>query len=122
MKMIVSTIPHKTQRYDTCGDWFFDESGNLHVNISSMGDWRCEALVAVHEIVEALLCKARNIPQHVVDAFDKRLIAENYQGEPGDHPQAPYHAEHCFATAFERMLCAALAVDWEEYAVKVEAL
>lgn len=111
MNITIKTIPHKEQRYDTAGDWFFDEAGDLHLRVSAMGDWRYEALVALHEFAEVVLCKARNILQEEVDAFD--FAAGNY--EPGDSPDSPYYREHFFATTVERLLAAELGVDWHTY-------
>ena len=35
--------------------------------------------------------------------------------DAGDDPEAPYEHEHCLATAIERILCAELRVNWEDY-------
>ena len=51
MKIIIETIPHDHQRYNTVGDWQFSPDGTLHVKVSEMDDWRHEALIAVHEVV-----------------------------------------------------------------------
>lgn len=116
----IKTIPHKEQRYDTVGDWY-EEDGIQKFRVSDLGDYRMEAMIAIHELVEQVLCKAGNIPQQVVDEFDtvyEKNRAEGrdaFDGEPGDHPQSPYQREHCYATAVERMLCAAFGINWEEY-------
>lgn len=70
MKITIETIPYDQQRYPTVGDWTFDKEGNLLIRVSGMGDWRKEALVAVHELVEVLICKQRGITQEQVDKFD----------------------------------------------------
>ncbi len=31
MKIIIETIEHTTQRYETCGDWYYTEDGTLHI-------------------------------------------------------------------------------------------
>ena len=41
---------------------------------------------------------------------------------PGDHPKAPYRAEHFFATNLERLFSSELGVDWFEYDRDVDAL
>lgn len=128
MNITVRVIDHKLQRHDTVGDWFHDESGNLYINVSAMGDWRHEMLVAFHEIAEALCCKEHGVRQMDVDHFDRALLAQRekmttlYDGEPGDHPEAPYRREHFFATTVERLLAAELGVDWSEYDAAVNAL
>lgn len=122
MKIMIQTIPHDQQRYETCGDWWFDASDNLHVSVSEMGNRDYEALIAVHEVVEALACRAHGVLERDVSAFDKGLLAGGYTGEPGDHPAAPYRREHCFATGIERLLAAELGVDWGPYSDAVEEL
>jgi hypothetical protein len=118
MKITIETIPHNQQRYKTCGDWQW-VNGDLVVYVSEMGNWGYEAAVGIHEAVEAILCRAAGVPGTLVDAFDKA-----YDGidEPGDEADAPYRNQHCFATAVERMLIAALGVKWSSYEQAIEAL
>jgi hypothetical protein len=125
MRITIETIPHENQRYPTAGDWLWPNEHNLLIRVSEMGDWRKEAAVAVHELVEAILCKADGVAEDAVDAFDRAYEADRTSlddSEPGDDPTAPYHRQHCFATAVERMLIAALGVPWSEYDAAVEAL
>jgi len=125
MNIKIEVIPHDQQRYPTCGDWFFDADGNLTIRVSRMSDWRHEALVAVHELVEVLLCKQRGISQSEVDAFDKQFEANRPEGnedEPGDDPDAPYRKEHFFATNLEALLSAELDVEWPTYEKEVQSL
>lgn len=119
MKITIKTIPHDKQRYETCGDWGFDQNGDLDICVSAMGDWRYELLVGVHELIEAALCKHRGIAGEAVDAFDKDFGGD---GEPGDDPRAPYHKEHRSATNVEMRLAAELGVDWIAYDDAVLAL
>lgn len=128
MKISIESIEHSKQRYPTAGDWFFDKKGNLHIKVSRLGDWRMEALVAVHELVEALLCNNRGITQEQVDRFDMQFEDERVCGihaledEPGDDKNSPYRDEHCIATAVERLLCAELGLAWNDYDAKIQAL
>jgi hypothetical protein len=124
MRITIETIPHASQRYPTVGDWMFIEPNELRIRVSEMGDWRKEAAVAVHELVEAILCRNDGVSEAAVDAFDRSFDPEPdaFNQEPGDDPGAPYHRQHCFATAVERMLIAALGVSWVEHEAKVEAL
>lgn len=123
MKIIIETIPHKEQRYPTVGDWTYDpEKKNLSIKVSETSDWRYEALVAVHELVEILLCMQRGIAQDSVDEFDtefEKVRAKNIaiigEQEPGMMVSAPYHKEHMFATILERQLADQLGVDWDKY-------
>lgn len=125
MRIKIETIPHKRQRYPTVGDWYLDKSGTIVVRVSRMGNWRYEVLVAVHELVELLLCEHRGISQAAVDKFDKDYEANRKPGddsEPGDDPKAPYRREHFFATSIERLLAAELGVDWAKYELKLYSL
>ena len=126
MKVAIESIPHDEQRYPTVGDYWLDESGTDQVRVSSMPDWRYEALVAVHELVEMLLARHRGISEEHISQFDIAFEQAREQGgafgEPGDAPDAPYRREHFFATNLERLLAAELDVDWFTYDRFVDAL
>lgn len=125
MKIIIETIPHETQRYTTVGDWFYDENGTLHIKVSSLSDWRREVLVAIHELVEVVLCKHHGVSTELVDEFDiqfEKARVEGDESEPGDDPKAPYVNKHCFATGVERLLAQVLDVKWKEYEAELIAL
>jgi hypothetical protein len=126
MKINIETIPHGDQRYPTVGDYWDDEAGIVQVRVSDMKDWRYEALVVVHELIEMFLTKARDIAETDISEFDVRFERSRSEGlvtgEPGDHVNAPYRREHFFATSLERLLCAELGVDWFEYDRVVESL
>jgi hypothetical protein len=120
MNVKIETIPHDQQRYPTVGDWLFDNNGDLVIHVSELSDWRLEMLVAVHELVEVLICKHRGISQEAVDAFDMKF--EDKENEAGDDPSAPYVREHCLATSVERLLAAELGVSWKKYEEELDAL
>jgi hypothetical protein len=125
MRILIETIPHKQQRYPTVGDWFFDDKGDLTIQVSALGDWREEALVAVHELVEVLLCKHQGVGQQEVDTFDLQYEAKRIEGdesEPGDSPDAPYKKQHCLATGVERVLAAEFGIDWGQYEDRLNSL
>lgn len=146
MKVIIETIPHAQQPYDTVGDWRFEDgSGNpisqsvallkasvglgnecvLRIRVSDLKSWKYEMLVAVHELVETLLCMDRGVMVEDVDKFDKAFEKKRKPGdesEPGDDPRAPYVKEHCIATSVERLLCAELGCSWKVYNKKVMSL
>ena len=127
MNVDIKIIPHHKQRYRTCGDWT-QEEGDLHIFVSKLPDWRFESLIAVHELVEALICTKQGITQEIVDAFDENYERERDDGfhgpedEPGDDPSAPYHFAHSIATGVERILSVALGVRWKSYEEAVLAL
>ncbi len=118
MKITIETIPHDQQRYQTVGDWRLVD-GVLAIRVSSMRNWRYEMAVATHELVEALLCIHKGVTASEVDEFDMSYVGA---GEPGDDTDAPYRDQHCFATAVERMLIAAMEQSWADYEKAVEAL
>lgn len=118
MRVIIDSVDHKDQRYETTGDWWWENPEKLHIRVSRMGDWKKEMLIAHHELTEALLCKAHGVQPSEVDAFDISYEATREAGddsEPGDDKEAPYYREHQTATGFERVLAVGLGVDWHEY-------
>lgn len=122
MNIQITIIDHKAQRYDTVGDWQFpqgDKTHDLQINVSDLGDWRYNLLVAVHELVEAALCKHRGISQEAVDQFDMYFAGE---GEPGAAENCPYRLEHIYASVIERDMAWQLDVDWGVYEAAIEAL
>lgn len=121
----IKTIPHSEQRYSTCGDWYYDDEKTLCIRVSRMEDSRYEFLVALHELVEVKLCEWCGITQKMVDNFDMELEKNRVAGdtsEPGDSPRAPYRLQHCIATGVERMIAAAMNVDWASYEAAINRL
>lgn len=82
----------------------------------------------VHEIIEQGLCREAGITHKEIDAFDKKFERERTKGkhktddEPGDDPRAPYRSQHLTATGIEKMLAAAMGVDWKAYDKAVNSL
>jgi hypothetical protein len=76
-------------------------------------------LVAVHELVEALLCSHGNITQERVDKFDLNYKGD---GEPGDALGCPYAGPHSLATGVERILAAVIGVSWYKYEEAIDNL
>jgi len=125
MNIALKSIPHKEQRYETCGDWVFFPNGSLSITVSDTGNEDHAFLVALHEMVEAWLCQKRGIPEQSITDFDVAYEAARPEGddsEPGDQPDAPYQKEHQFATKIERMMAEELGVDWDEYENALYAL
>ena len=118
MRIIVETIDHDLQEYETVGNYWTDENGDMQIVVSKMGNSDYEFLVALHELVEAKLCQKRGISDGEITAFDVEFEEKRKPGdvsEPGDSRDAPYQNEHCLATAVERMVCAAMGVSWQDY-------
>jgi hypothetical protein len=122
-QIIVVEIPHDKQRYDTVGDWDFDPEGNITVKVSEGMDKWSFYCVALHEIIEAILCKDNYIMPSAVDRFDM-LFEENRKlsddSEPGDDPNCPYYEQHQFATAIERLVAHELELTWKEHEDEVK--
>ena len=124
LPVTIESIAHDQQRYPTVGDYWL-EDGKLVIKVSAMSDPRYSFLVALHELVEASLVRARGIPIEAVDDFDVAYEAKRKAGdesEPGDSPAAPYHREHVFATKIEKLMAKELGVDWKAYDAAVEEL
>lgn len=119
MDIIIKIIPRDQHRPEVDGtDWFWDLEGNLQVRLSPLGDWRQEALLGLHEAFEAVICKHQGVTVEAVDKFDQAYDAANPDLpdlNAGDELDAPYRVAHCYATAAERILCAALDVCWKTY-------
>lgn len=136
MDINIKTIPHKEHRYETVGDWWFEYKdtslksytidsemnplapSSLEIRVSDLSNPLMEVCVAVHELIEVILCSHKGITQEQVDKFDKDFEANRQQNnfdEPGDSPLAPYKDQHCFATGIERLLVAELGIDWKKY-------
>jgi hypothetical protein len=125
MRIEIVTIPHDLQEYATCGNWRWVEPDHLRVWVSEMADWRSVFLVAAHEMVEAALCKNRNISDVDVTAFDIAYEETRVPGddsEPGDQPQAPYFHQHQGATFIEKATALELEKPWSEYEADIAAL
>lgn len=117
MNITIKTIPHKEQRYDTCGDWQFLAPDRLVVSVSDTGDLRYNTLLAIHELVEAVLCAKDGVAEASVDHFDMSNPTKD-----GDDRDCPYAKQHCFATSVERMVAAAMDVSWGEYEYTLDTL
>jgi hypothetical protein len=125
LKINIETIPHNQQRYETVGDWWWEPNGTWEFRISDMGNWRYEMLVAIHELVECVLCRHMGVSQSEVDDFDKAFEAQrpvDNTDEPGDDSKAPYRLQHCIATGVERIVAAMLGVSWKDYEDAINAL
>jgi hypothetical protein len=118
MRIVVETLPGDHQRYPTAGDYWRDADGTIQVRVSEMGNEQYELLVALHEIIEFMLCDARGISEADITSFDMRHL---HLDEPGEHPDAPYRKEHAFAEAVERLLAHEFGITWDEYSAGVEA-
>lgn len=121
----IKTIPHKSQRYPTCGDYFDDIAGNLVIKVSELPDEDFEFCIAIHELIESYLCAKRGISEPSITAFDIEFERRRKKGnvdEPGDDPKAPYFKEHQFSTKIEKLMAKELKVSWKKYTDAVNSL
>jgi len=117
VRVVIETIPHKDQRYETCGDWFWTH-GALRILVSETGNEDYNFLVAIHEMIEAYLCATSGISEESVTQFDMEFERQRKEGdvnEPGDSKEAPYHAQHRIASEVERYTAALMRIDWKDY-------
>ncbi len=107
-RIIIETIPAEKQRYDTLGDWRYNENGDLIITVSDYSVLEPSGfLIALHELVEVALCRRRGVSQDAVDNFDMAFAGE---GEPGDDPGSPYRREHRFSMMIEHLVAHEMGV------------
>lgn len=114
----IRVIPHHLHRYPTCGDYYETACGDVVIEVSATPDWRSSFAVAIHELIEAALCKQRGVEWAAIDRFDTDFEAArtpDNDAEPGDDPRAPYRREHRFAENIERLLAAELGLEWSAH-------
>jgi hypothetical protein len=113
----VATKPHTSQHYDTAGD-YKEIPDAWVVSVSELSDWRHEALIMLHELVEMVLTKNNGLSWDDITRFD----IESQHPDPGSLPEAPYHKEHKLAEKIEKMMAKELGVDWKEYNKELDSL
>lgn len=130
--IVIETIAHDSQRYETPGDWLYDEAGGkITIFTSDLGDWRMSMATGIHEVVEVLQCVRDGVSDEVVCAFDIEYekardegraascgCVPNEDSEPGEDRHAPYRKQHAVADVIERLLALSLGVVWDEYGEK----
>ncbi len=121
VRIVIETIPHEKQRYPTAGDWWW-EDGTLRIAVSELGDDDLNLLVAIHEMIEAHLCRVDGVSEEEVTAFDMEYEKKGGDGEPGDSEDAPYHDQHRIASDVETFTAGVLCVNWDDYEKKINRL
>lgn len=114
--ILIETVPQRKQKYLTVGN-YFERDKKLVIQVSEMA-YRSEAAVAVHELVERILCFWQGIEDDAITRFDvaweKNRKKKRYD-EPGDDPKAPYHQPHKLAKRIERMVVEAMGLRWVDH-------
>jgi hypothetical protein len=115
----VISHPHSQQRYNTVGDYVYSQThDHIGILVSACSEPDYEFLIALHEFVEAYLVKRAKISEEEITQFD----LAHPDGEPGEHPQAPYREQHAIATLVERLMAVALQVDWDKYEAEISTI
>jgi hypothetical protein len=110
MRIIIEAKAEQEMRYSTEGDWFVDQVGDLRIQSIGLDPLAQDEafLVALHELVEAKLCRHAGITEAEVDAFDLAFVGI---GEPGDAWNCPYRKQHRQAMLIEHMMASFLGLD-----------
>jgi hypothetical protein len=115
----VEVVPPKSMRYRTVGDWLFLFPGCLMIRVADTGNWKYNILVAIHELIEVVLCRDAGVSAKQVDRFD---LAHQDDEDPGTHPKAPYGKQHLIAMGVEMTLAAVMGVKWRVYEDVLDAI
>ena len=123
---ILKTAPMKRIRNNQAGDW---KVGKHIVAISAKMDCsESELAIAIHELIEAWICRKQGITDEQVTAFDAMFENERNRGqhnlfdEAGDDVRAPYFDAHQRATSVENEVCSALKLTWSQHESNVNSL
>lgn len=118
--IIVYRVPHENQRYPTAGDWTVNlKNGRIEIAVSETGNPDYSFLLAIHELIEAVLCIRDDVTDEEVTRWDLEHLDLD---EPGDHANAPYHKQHTVAFNIERALADEMKVDWSKYSRTIDQL
>lgn len=126
MHIDIQTIPHASQMYNTCGNFWTTPEGKLYISVSHLGNETYELLIAIHELIERESCRRTGVTEDEITAFDRAYEQAREQDrtapcgcsvhdEPGMDIHAPYHAHHVAATGVEMILVSLWGVQWAEY-------
>lgn len=114
----IHPIPSDFHVYPTAGNWIFTKHGTLVVFASHFKNPIHTFLVALHEMVEATICKIDGISTEQVDDWDCDYEKNRKPGdnsEPGEHKLCPYRRAHLAALRVEMLAAVELGVDWIKY-------
>lgn len=117
-KIVCTTIPQKSQRYETAGDYFKEPTEDAILFRVSKMTPDAEFSVFIHECIEWYLTQKRGIEMSEIDSWDMEKVF--YQDpknskDPGKSKKAPYYREHKFATKIEKLIVKELGLNWKEY-------
>jgi hypothetical protein len=113
----IEVISPKGMRYRTVGDWFYADHFSLTIQVADTGNWKYNILVAIHELIEVVLCRDAGVTEKQVDKFD---LAHQDDEDPGTHPKAPYGVQHLTAMGVEMIIAACMGVKWRTYEIALD--
>jgi hypothetical protein len=117
-KIEITIIPHEGQRYPTIGDWQF-KGETLQINVSDLQNDKFNALISIHEFIEAMQCHFNGITTEQVDAYDSKH-EDVGNADLDANVDAPYYKFHNDSTVVEWLLSRLFNVDWKEYSSKIK--
>lgn len=118
MTIAIKSVPQEKIRAKQAGDWWINQDAIL-VHVLETLSLEDQLRVAVHELIEAFLCRRDKVTDESVCGFDEQYEKEREEGkhkeddEPGDDPRAPYREQHMAATHVERACCHVLNIPFE---------
>lgn len=124
MKIKLVRLNGRHPDFLTVGYWFWSQPknrGTLTIQVSKMKDWRHEAAVWGHEVLEAIYCKVFGVTTEVADRFDAFYEQEYEAGripkttEPGDDRRCPYFYGHQLGCIWERVCITLTFANWARY-------
>lgn len=126
MRIIIDTEKSVNDiRYETAGDYFFDENGDLNIWITEQKNDEYSFLILIHEVIEEYLTRKNGISEEIILEWDLKFEEDRSKGlhgendEPGDHLDCPYFDAHRFATKIEQKIADYLKVDWTKYSNEI---
>lgn len=108
----------------TVGYWKFDQpknKGTLYIQVIKLRDWRFEAAVWGHEIIEAFYCWLLGITTEQADEFDAMYERGYNDGsiskdkEAGHDRRCPYHWGHMMGVVWEHIWIPLTLASWSKY-------
>jgi len=109
--LTIDFIRPEANRYVTHGDWY-EKDGKLVITSTAYGNENGSFLISLHELVEAWLCKHDGVAEEDVSAWD---LCHPDAEEPAEVEGSPYRKQHDVATQVEKIVCAAMGIDWENH-------
>ena len=113
----IKIIPHSSQKYNTCGDFWKTKNGNWEMRISKMNPAYEEAVIE-HELHEMVRTAMDGVNWKDIDRFDTvdvfKLDPKNAD-DPGFSKFASYHLQHMEADKIERYVIKKHGKIWKEY-------